>query len=295
MEKPWFMLLHLWALHRPRKIRAGWNQPRYGETIYDRSLSSVDEQIGKFLEAVPMDDTLVITTGDHGERMNEGDNHWQSHRTACPIRGLEPTMDKWHNRRKKRRMRKMKRAGTWEGAEGGKCHGFHVYEDVIRVPLILTGPGAPVGKEIPDFVRHVDIGPTILDLVGIEKPDDFGTDGRSLVPLLRDETMEPPIAYLEATGTNLYGATNWIACLRTEKLKYCKGLVDQSMPEELYDLVSDPTEQTNLAPDDPRTEEMRKLLKEFAGDLAVNDIVTNLSEDEMAELDETLRALGYLE
>jgi len=287
LPEPWFMLLHLWALHRPRKIRAGWNREKYGETVYDRSLSSIDAEIGKFLSAVPMDRTLLVTTGDHGERMNDGDNHRDAHRPAFPIRALEPMMDILHHKGRRRRMRHMKRRGEWTGAIGGKCHGFHVYDDVTRVPLIFTGPGATEGLEIRDFVRHVDIGPTILDLVGVERPEGFGPDGRSLVPLIRGEKMEPPVAYLEATGTNLHSPTR--------KMKYAKGVLDPDIPEELYDLEKDPTEQTNLAPDDPRIDGMRKLLDDLAGDLAVDDIVMNLSDAEMEELDDTLKALGYLE
>ena len=295
LTEPWFMLLHLWALHRPRKIKLGWNRPEYGETIYDRSLSSVDEQIGLFLTAVPDDRTLVVTTGDHGERYNDGDEHVDNHRSACPIRALEPAMDLWHHKRKRRRQRHAKRRGEWKGAIGGLCHGFHVYDDVTRVPLIFTGPGAPAGLEIPDLVRHVDVAPTILDLVGVEAPDGFGGDGRSLLPLVKGEKLETAPAYMEATGHNLRSPTRWIASVRTEGMKYTKGLLEPDMPEELYDLRVDPEERTNLAPDDPRLEEMRKLLEEIAGDLAVDDIVVNLSEKEMADLDETLKALGYLD
>ncbi|MHC4472305.1 MAG: sulfatase [Planctomycetota bacterium] len=295
MGEPWFLLLHLWALHRPRKIRLGWNRPAYGETIYDRSLSSIDREIGDFLGAVPQERTLLVLTGDHGERMNDGDEHVDNHRPAFPIRALEPLMDLWHHKRKRKRQRRAKRRGEWHGAIGGLCHGFHVYDDVTRVPLVFAGPGAPEGMTVPDLVRHVDVAPTILDLVGVEAAEGFGGDGRSLVPFMRGETLPPEPAYLEATGHNLRSPTRWIASIRNEKMKYTKGLLDPDMPEELYDLEADPMEKTNLAPDDPRLPEMQKLLEDLAGDLAKDDIVVNLSEKEMADLDQTLKALGYLD
>jgi arylsulfatase A-like enzyme len=293
MKEPWFLMLHLWALHRPRKIRHGWNDVRYGETIYDRSLSSIDEQIGILLESVRKDRTLVVLTGDHGERYNDRDNHRDNHRVASPLRFLEHRMDRLHHRRKRRREKKIEAQGREVPLD--HLHGFHVYEDVTRVPIIFSGPGVPAGTTVSDLVRHVDIGPTLLELAGVEPPQDFGRDGRSLVPLMRGEALPPAPAYMEATGVNLRSPTRWIASVRTDRLKYCKGLLDPDIPEELYDLEADPEEQNNLAPDDPRMPEMRRLLEDVAGDLATNEIAVSLSDREMEELDATLKALGYLD
>ena len=115
------------------------------------------------------------------------------------------------------------------------------------------------------------------------------------MPHMKGEEVEAVPAYLEATGQNLKSPTRWVACIRTEELKYMRGLLDENLPEELYDLVKDPDETTNLAPDDPRIDEMRKLFADMAGDAAVEGIDTSLSKDEMDKLDDTLRALGYID
>ena len=246
------------------------------------------------MKAMP-ENTIMAYTGDHGERMNDGDNDPENHRIASRFPALENFFENLHHKSKRKRQRHAKREGEEIGPLGGACHGFHVYEDLCRVPMIFTGPGVPENTEIDSLVRHVDIGPTLLDLAGVDAPEGFGSDGRSLVPLMKGETVEAAPAYLEATGQNLKSPTRWVACIRTEELKYMRGLLDENLPEELYDIVKDPEETTNLAPDDPRIEGMRKLFTEMAGDAAVEGIDTSLSKDEMDKLDDTLRALGYID
>ena len=58
----------------------------------------------------------------------------------------------------RRAQRKARRRGEPTGPVGGPCHGFHVYDDLVRVPLVLSGPGVPAGGSTPDMVRHVDVG-----------------------------------------------------------------------------------------------------------------------------------------
>ena len=62
------------------------------------------------------------------------------------------------------------------------------YEEDIRVPLMVRGPGVPEGKKLPHMVLNNDIAPTFADLAGAKTPD--FVDGRSLVPLL-DDTPTP--------------------------------------------------------------------------------------------------------
>ncbi|HEV2743993.1 MAG TPA: sulfatase, partial [Rubrobacter sp.] len=58
------------------------------------------------------------------------------------------------------------------------------YEEDIRVPLIVSGPGVPEGKTLPHMVLNNDLAPTFADLAGADPPK--FVDGRSLTPLLRD-------------------------------------------------------------------------------------------------------------
>jgi N-acetylglucosamine-6-sulfatase len=59
------------------------------------------------------------------------------------------------------------------------------YEEDIRIPLIVRGPGVPEGETLHHMVLNNDLAPTFADLAGAEPPS--FVDGRSLVPLLTDD------------------------------------------------------------------------------------------------------------
>ncbi len=63
------------------------------------------------------------------------------------------------------------------------------YEEDIRIPLIVRGPGVPEGRKLEHLVLNNDFGPTFADLAGTEIPS--FVDGRSLKPLLTDAPMPP--------------------------------------------------------------------------------------------------------
>ena len=63
------------------------------------------------------------------------------------------------------------------------------YEEDIRVPLIVRGPGVPEGRKLEHLVLNNDLAPTFADLAGVEVPT--FVDGRSLVPLLTDDPPPP--------------------------------------------------------------------------------------------------------
>ena len=63
------------------------------------------------------------------------------------------------------------------------------YEEDIRVPLIVRGPGVPEGRKLEHLVLNNDLAPTFADLAGVESPS--FVDGRSLGPLLTDGAPPP--------------------------------------------------------------------------------------------------------
>lgn len=72
------------------------------------------------------------------------------------------------------------------GLSPGKATG---YEEDIRVPLVLRGPGLPQGVTRSALVMNVDLAPTIAELAGIPIPT--SVDGRSLLPWLRGAAPQP--------------------------------------------------------------------------------------------------------
>lgn len=121
----------------------------------------------------------------------------------------------------------------------------HLFDETIRVPLIIGLPeGRHGGRRVQNQVRSIDIVPTLLELAGLPLPADL--DGTSLGPLLEGRTdPRRRVAWSYAGSTNVGVALRW-----GNRLKYIRpnaawpGLVGTS---EVYDLVSDPQEQRNLA------------------------------------------------
>lgn len=73
---------------------------------------------------------------------------------------------------------------------GSIDHGQTVYEETIRVPLVIYCPSLITGpRRVGSQVGLIDIGPTILDAVGVEKPSYF--EGLSLMPLVSDRFEAP--------------------------------------------------------------------------------------------------------
>jgi arylsulfatase len=68
------------------------------------------------------------------------------------------------------------------------CHGFATTPDMIHVPLILSAPGLKPGRS-PELVHHVDVAPTVLELVGLPVPKD--AVGIALAPHWRARTSLP--------------------------------------------------------------------------------------------------------
>ena len=122
------------------------------------------------------------------------------------------------------------------GAHGERDHGIFVYEDVLRVPLIVRAPGI-VPARVGDVVRLTDLVPTVLEL--LQQPA-MATDGISLADVMRGGPAPQVTAYAESFYP---GRLGW-SPLRTVRDRRYK-LIDAPRPE-LYDLQEDPAEEHNL-------------------------------------------------
>ena len=74
-----------------------------------------------------------------------------------------------------------------EFQEHGSVQHDRLYTTVTRIPLLIRPPGGTEGTVIDTVVQALDLMPTLLDGAGIEAPS--GLQGRSLMPLLRGETL----------------------------------------------------------------------------------------------------------
>jgi arylsulfatase A-like enzyme len=135
-----------------------------------------------------------------------------------------------------------------------------MFQEAARVPLVVRLPGQKGGQIVPKPVSHIDFVPTLLDLLG--QPNHPQCAGKSLLPLIREDTTPPENIFIEwapnrtkiKKGTSLaprrmikravdestrtvVSSDGWKLCLRDKDLN------------ELYNLRDDPCETHNLYAD----------------------------------------------
>ena len=195
-------------------------------------------------------------------------------------------------------------------------HGARLQEEVVHVPLLLWGPGIPVGRRIAAPVAHVDLLPTILELLGIPRPP--WLEGRSLAGVLRGTEPESALAnraLFSETRTKLaltaerrpvdFPVPAFLVRVGSRKLaRYPDGA--GGFRYELYDVSSDPEERHDLLPADPdAAADLRPLVDGYeaqgSAQRARIDAATGVgpapaeSVPLEPEQEQKLRALGYLE
>ena len=232
-KEPWFIFLHLWELHSPRRIpeeSLAWQNKylRYllNKSPYERALSSLDSYLGELFSRIDFSDTLVIFTSDHGERIYE--TMWGKAKFA-----FRKLYDNLANSSQKDEI-------------DLTFHGFYLYEYLIRVPLIIVGQGAfPENEKTDSLVCHIDYLATIQNIMGEGSSIGPGINIRDIYGMKSDYRD----IYLEGTawGQRLRG-------LRTPRYKYIeKSHINSNkiISSELYDIMDDPNETKNIAPNYP--------------------------------------------
>jgi arylsulfatase A-like enzyme len=243
--------------------------------LYDGGVRAADAWIGRFLQALKReglyDRSLIVVTSDHGEQLGE-----------------KP------------------------GEEGGNerdgrfynAHGHTLYDEMLRVPLIVKLPGQHrAGTRIRQLSRTIDVMPTILDVLGIEV-DVRKLQGASLRLLWEGRERSEREALSESLSTPREGKS-----LQRGRYKYILSVDADTVAErgrsfiperpaaaELYDLTADPEERHNLlaAPAADRLRQARLLEAELRR--RVDERRGRTERTQLApETLEGLKALGYVE
>ena len=117
-------------------------------------------------------------------------------------------------------------------------HGFSVFEEEVHVPLMIWNPRLfPEGRRMAGIGGHVDLNPTVADILGAEIPD--GWQGHSLFASAR-----PDRTFFVAS------VDDYVMGIREDRWKYI--FEATSGRETLFDLAADPREQVNLLGTEPQ-------------------------------------------
>ena len=138
------------------------------------------------------------------------------------------------------------------GEHGSHFHGSTVYDELLRVPLVIQGRGV-AAREVPEPVSLIDLGPTVLDWFGLPTPASFM--GESLVPLLigKSRAFSRPIVAETRLKQSMVFA---------DQRKVIRDLRRRTL--EIYDLGRDPAELENLSDDlDAEQDEHVLLMRSF--------------------------------
>ncbi len=152
----------------------------------------------------------------------------------------------------------------WFAGEHGLADKWFIYEESIRVPLIIFDPRLPPpkrGRKIEAMTLNVDLAPTLLALAGVDIPP--AMQGRSLDPFLRGKTpsrWRTSFFYEHHYGPKIIPPSEGI---RTDRWVYLRWLPPNPESEELYAVNADPLEERNLAQDKGHRRQLERLRKEW--------------------------------
>jgi len=246
-EKPFFINLWIHEPHTPfhtlPKYRWRFRELEERDNIYASVLSHADDRIGDVLEALDRlnlsENTLVIFSSDNG-----------------PARTARPTpLSLMHDTATGAGYG----IGAARGITGGrKGYKASLFEGGIGVPFIARWPGMIAAGQIDDtsLISAVDLLPTFCELAEVKLPESYQPDGVSQVAALmgnRKVQREKPL-FWKTHGAwppqeaKPYHWVSYAVAQGTWKLVANK----DASHLELYDIVADPYEKTDLRDSEPR-------------------------------------------
>jgi arylsulfatase A-like enzyme/Tfp pilus assembly protein PilF len=174
--------------------------------------------------------------------------------------------------------------GEGLGDHGEQEHGLFLYRETTQVPLIVKRPAQrESGRRVGAPVQHIDLVPTILDVVGAERP--AGLRGRSLLPLLSGGAIPEQGIYAEALYARFHFAWSELYSLTDARYRLIRAPRD-----ELYDMQQDAGERTNVAAARESARiAMRQALEKLMAGARIDEPAQVTAEDR-----ERLKALGYV-
>jgi arylsulfatase A-like enzyme len=311
IQEPYFCYFHFMDLHPLREGRKSigiekFDNEEFGSSSYARTVSSIDYWLGKILKKIDIEKTLLVITGDHGERIpfdNKVQSDFQPKFDSATKFGKKHLPGSTHKisgkifGKMKNTIGKAKLSYSnteltpYQKRSRDPYFTLSLFDELIHVPLIFSGIKLPQ-IIISRQVSLADIFPTIYELIDLPTFN-MKTDGRSLTPLINGETQKENPIYLQTMPYEKPSALDSIG-LRTSKYKYFRSAKDSTKKINLYDLKKDPQENNNIVKNYPLiVEEMEKIISEITSTSKGLE-QEELSKDEEEKIRKELKKLGYM-
>jgi arylsulfatase A-like enzyme/tetratricopeptide (TPR) repeat protein len=181
------------------------------------------------------------------------------------------------------------------GEHGEKEHGFFVYDSTVRVPLVVKPPRTAklAAQRVAVAVETIQVGPTVLEMAGVEDPIQKQFQAASLLPFMSGKPHGPERpAYSESFyPANSFGWSP-LRSVQTARYQYI-----EAPKQELYDLQNDPSERNNVIEENANVSARMRL--ELSQLLARSPVPTASpgardTSGGSADVLEKLRSLGYV-
>ncbi len=218
-----------------------------GNPVMASMLKSVDESLGRIVDKLDelglIDNTIILFTSDNGGNVHS--NTRTDERKAM----ADLAQPRWRWLASYRRYAQYLPPTNNYPLRFGKGT---LYEGGVRVPLIVSWPGAiPMATTSSEVVSSIDYYPTLLALLGLQAKEGVLFDGISLAPVLRDPGRKldreavfnffPPEGGLLSAGGVTIRSGEW------KLIRWFQAAPDQPSHHELFNLTDDPGETKNLA------------------------------------------------
>jgi len=253
-DVPFFINLWIHETHLPHyppkdsiKKYAHLNEQ---DQVYAAVVDGADQRIGKILNLLDelnlTDNTLVVFSSDNGpEQPGSKKQLRHPNDPDAKVEGIEP-YGKYFS------------VGSSGGLRGGKRD---TYEGGLRVPFLVRWPGKiPAGRtDTESIVTAVDLLPTFAEVAGAKLPQDYQSDGQSILPLLKGGSIEreKPLFWQWKYGKE--SKKKPMLAVRDGAWKLFLHQHDNRV--ELYNVMTDRAESMNIASKHP---DMVKSLKVLA-------------------------------
>jgi len=205
--------------------------------LYYAHITCADRNLGRLLATLEelrlADNTIVLFMGDNGFNLGQ---HGLRGKGNATVLGSGPI-----------------RLGPNKPASNPALFRPNMFDHSVLVPFIVRWPGVVTPRATSDaLVSTLDILPTLMEATGAPPEEKLQLDGRSLMPLLRNEKGVTWRDAYSDTYDMIYLAESHMRMLRTDRWKLVLHFdadgkpLDNGTRHELFDLKSDPEELTNL-------------------------------------------------